>query len=263
MLIISTISTAFANTTNQPLSEVIEELGEKYQVFFTYDAEKLSKVEVDFSINLGESLNQAVGRLLSSTNYIYETFGDKYYVICEKGKAGRKKARKISRHLKEIQRLEKDGVNLKRINRNTERQLEEVIQAVFVPENQPEVSISGTITDGDGEPLIGATILLKGTSDGTSTDLNGNYSLTVPDQGAVLLFSYTGYATQEIAVGSQSVIDIQMVADAELLTEVVVIGYGEVNARDLTGAVGSVRALDIVRSNPVLSCSTAGPNSRN
>lgn len=99
--------------------------------------------------------------------------------------------------------------------------------------------VSGTITDESGEPLPGATVLEKGTANGTTTDIDGNYTLNVPD-GAVLLVSFVGYITQEVAVNGRSTIDISMEFDVETLQEVVVVGYGTQEAKDVTGAIISI-----------------------
>ncbi len=99
------------------------------------------------------------------------------------------------------------------------------------------VNVGGTVTDNNGEALIGVTVLEKGTMNGTITDINGEYSLTVASSESVLLFSYTGFVTQEIIVGSQSVIDVQLSEDTKLLDEVIVVGYGTQKKSDITGAV--------------------------
>ena len=111
-----------------------------------------------------------------------------------------------------------------------------------------EVGISGKITDENGEGLPGASVVVKGTSVGTTTDLDGNYKISVAEQ-SVLTISFVGYKTEEIAIVSQSIIDIQMEVDAEQLEEVVVIGYGSVKKKDLTGSVASVGSESIERIN--------------
>ncbi|MFT6808226.1 MAG: TonB-linked SusC/RagA family outer membrane protein [Saprospiraceae bacterium] len=106
-------------------------------------------------------------------------------------------------------------------------------------------TIGGTLTDaGDGAPLIGATILVKGTTNGTISDLDGSYSLSA-DGNATLVISYVGYLTQEIAVSNQSTIDIILSADAQTLEEFVVVGYGTQRKRDVTAAISTVNAEDI------------------
>ncbi len=97
-------------------------------------------------------------------------------------------------------------------------------------------TITGTILDSYGEPLIGATIFIKGTTTGAVTDLEGKYSISAPDD-ATLVFSYVGYLTQEIEVGNQSIIDISLGVDVLGIEEVVVVGYGTMRRSDLTGAV--------------------------
>lgn len=87
-------------------------------------------------------------------------------------------------------------------------------------------SITGSITDENGDPLIGATVLVKGTSTGTVTDIDGNFSLNVPEDGKVLQFSYTGYAAQEVSLTPANDYSIQMETSAFLATEVVVTGTG-------------------------------------
>lgn len=101
------------------------------------------------------------------------------------------------------------------------------------------ITVTGTVVDGSGEPLIGATVQQKGTSNGTSTDLDGHYSLTLPSKGTITV-SYVGYNTQEIAVNGRAKIDITLEENAEVLDEVVVVGYGQMKRSDLTGSVVSV-----------------------
>lgn len=100
-------------------------------------------------------------------------------------------------------------------------------------------TISGTVTDENGESLPGVTILVKGTTDGAATDVNGNFSINASD-GDVLVFSGIGMQTQEITVGSQTSISVEMVTGTTELNKVVVVGYGEADRRELTGSVSSI-----------------------
>lgn len=108
---------------------------------------------------------------------------------------------------------------------------------------QQQMTITGTVTDTDKFPVIGATVTVKGTSTGTVSDLNGNYTITA-SSGNVLEFSYVGMQKQEITVGNNSTINVKLI-EGELLDEVVVIGYGTVKKSDLTGAVSSVSSKDL------------------
>ena len=111
-------------------------------------------------------------------------------------------------------------------------------------EPQQMKKVSGVITDSNGEPIIGVNILVKGTVNGTTTDLDGNYTLDVPSN-AVLSISYIGYLTQEIPVKDKTIINVTMKEDTKSLEEVVVIGYGSVKKSNLTGAITQVKAEDL------------------
>ncbi|HMN88572.1 MAG TPA: TonB-dependent receptor plug domain-containing protein, partial [Saprospiraceae bacterium] len=87
-------------------------------------------------------------------------------------------------------------------------------------------TVSGKVTDAGGLPLIGASVLVKGTSSGTVTDIDGSYSLNVPAGGSVLVFSYTGFATQEVALSTSNVVDVTLQESAEQLAEIVVTSLG-------------------------------------
>ena len=107
--------------------------------------------------------------------------------------------------------------------------------------------VSGVVTDASGEPMIGVSVSVVGTTVGTITDLDGTYSLSVPPNGK-LQFSFVGYLSQTLVVGNQKQIDVKLVEDTKVLDEVVVIGYGVVKKRDLTGSVSSIKADEIAKS---------------
>jgi TonB-dependent starch-binding outer membrane protein SusC len=106
-------------------------------------------------------------------------------------------------------------------------------------------TVSGTATDESGEPLPGVTVLIKGTTQGTVTNSDGNYSLPNIPEDATLQFSFVGMLTQEIEVGNQTTINVQMEADAIGIEEVVAIGYGTMRKSDLTGSVAQVKTEDL------------------
>jgi len=103
--------------------------------------------------------------------------------------------------------------------------------------------VSGTVSDATG-PLPGASVVEKGTTNGAQTDFDGNYTISNIGAGAILVFSYIGYKTQEVAVGAQTSINIIMEEDAQALQEVVIIGYGTTTVKDATGAVSAVTSED-------------------
>src|SRR5690606_10250439 len=99
-----------------------------------------------------------------------------------------------------------------------------------------EQTITGTVTDQNGEPLPGVTVSVPGTTTGTATDLDGKYSLSVPE-GSTLVFSFIGFESQSFEVGTRNVIDVVLIEDVSSLDEVVVVGYGTQRKSDLTGSV--------------------------
>jgi len=133
------------------------------------------------------------------------------------------------------------GLSFKRVdetiqvnkNDSSEPFLEEFTQILA------DVDITGKITDENGEGLPGASVIQKGTTNGTTTDLDGKFKLSIPEE-AILVVSFVGYKTAEIPLAGRSTIDVQMELDAEQLDEIVVVGYGTQKKSDLTGAVGSV-----------------------
>lgn len=110
------------------------------------------------------------------------------------------------------------------------------------------VNISGKVTGSStGEGIPGANVVVKGTTTGTITDGNGDYSLTAPSDGT-LLISFVGFHSAEVAIAGRNVINVTLIEETIDLDEVVAIGYGVVKKRDLTGAVSSVKADDISRT---------------
>ena len=115
--------------------------------------------------------------------------------------------------------------------------------AMPVSAQEAPQTVKGKVTDEKGAPMLGVTIVVQGTTNGVTTDLDGAYELRAAAD-ATLLFSYVGYQPQQIAVGARSQIDVQLQPDAQSISDVVVIGYGTVTKKDLTGSVSSVSSKD-------------------
>jgi TonB-linked SusC/RagA family outer membrane protein len=113
---------------------------------------------------------------------------------------------------------------------------------------QGGINVSGTVTDSKGEPLPGVNVVIKGTTTGNVTDVDGKYSLTVSASNTVLKFSFIGYITQEQVVGSKTIINVVLADDAQLIDEVVVVGYGTQRKVTLTGAIASVTGSEIIKT---------------
>ncbi len=125
-----------------------------------------------------------------------------------------------------------------------------------VIEDEFAIRVAGKVTDESGQPLPGVNVVEKGTTNGTSTDSYGDYVLSITDKNSILTFSFIGYQNKEVLVGDQTTIDVLMKTEVISLGEVVVVGYGTQEKRDVTGSVGSV-AVDDLKSLPVPSISDA------
>ena len=199
------IDVAYNNTS---LDQVLADIENKTGFSFTYNHGVVSEED---KINI-EAKNQSLGNILS-------TLSSKNHLMFKRID-GNIHIRKKSGRLKKI-------------------------EEIFTAENGRQLKVTGTVTsEEDGEPLPGVSILLSGTSTGTTTNLDGYYSINVPAD-AILQFSYIGYITQEVEVGNRSVIDLKLSADLEQLEEVVVIGYGSQRKSDLTGSVAVVETDEI------------------
>src|SRR5690606_15385934 len=112
-----------------------------------------------------------------------------------------------------------------------------------------QILIKGQVTSlENGESLPGVNILIKGTSTGTVTDVNGNYSLQAQDELGTLVFSFIGHISQEIPIENRSVIDVVLAEDVQSLDEVVVVGYGTQKRETLTGSITTVKGETVQRS---------------
>lgn len=145
--------------------------------------------------------------------------------------------------------FEGTGVNYKFFNRQIllTTDLENSLKlASPTPSNPQQFVVSGKITDAStNEPMPGVNVVVKGTTIGMLTDINGSFTLTVPSSNSILVCSFIGYNTQEVEIGGKSVINLSLLATLTSLEEVVVIGYGTVKRADLTGSVSSLPTKDI------------------
>jgi TonB-linked SusC/RagA family outer membrane protein len=200
--------------TNVRLNEALEQIQEKTNTKFVYSSRVSLKEQVTIDVK-NQKLSKVLDQLLSP-------HGINYKVINEKIVLGRERTNK---------------------EESTIHTLENKLQVYMA---NREIQIKGTVKSSDGnETLPGVSVILKGSAQGTTTDNNGGYELTVPTTDAVLVFSFVGYMSQEIAVGSRSVVDVILSPDTKSLNELVVVGYGVQKKVNLTGAVSQIQAKDL------------------
>ncbi|GEO03737.1 SusC/RagA family TonB-linked outer membrane protein [Adhaeribacter aerolatus] len=113
-----------------------------------------------------------------------------------------------------------------------------------------DITVTGKATDTRGDGLPGVTVVLKGTSNGTTTDPNGSFKLNIPEASGTLVFSFIGYASQEVSLGGRTTLNVTLKEDARALEEVVVVGYGTMKKSDLTGASSAIKGTEL-RKTPV------------
>jgi TonB-linked SusC/RagA family outer membrane protein len=116
------------------------------------------------------------------------------------------------------------------------------------PNAKQDIAVQGTVMASDGEPIPGVSVILKGSSIGAATDLDGRFSLNVPSVESILVFSFLGYTSQEVTVGNQTSFTIVLEENLSDLGEVVVVGYGTQRRGTVTGAIGEVKAEDLLRT---------------
>ena len=117
-------------------------------------------------------------------------------------------------------------------------------------------TVTGTVTDETGAPLTGVSILVKGTSRGTTSDAEGNFTIEVDDSNAILVFSFIGYVIEEVSVGNKSKLAVSLIQDIQSLQEVVVVGYGTQKRASVTGAVDQVSS-EVIEGKPVANMTQA------
>ncbi|AKP54242.1 SusC/RagA family TonB-linked outer membrane protein [Cyclobacterium amurskyense] len=185
-------------------------------------------------MTLGEFLQKIESETTFTFSFDRADVNEDISLVLSKGNAS------IESFLKEI--AAQTTLGFRQVNDQIDIRLTKKSEALLVA--VVERTIKGVVKDDQGQPLPGATISVQGTTTGTISDLDGSYSITVPD-GAVLVFSYIGYESQIINIGNQSIINVTMSMDESSLEEVVVVGYGTQKRSDLTGAVSSVKSEEL------------------
>ncbi|SHF49729.1 TonB-linked outer membrane protein, SusC/RagA family [Arenibacter palladensis] len=198
---------------NVQLSEVLNRIETISEFKFFVDTQKIDvKREIDIKADK-EKIFDILDKLFRGTNITYEVYNKQIL----------------------LKRVDLKPVDLKSIGPD---------QSYSESKNYQQV-ITGTITDENGTPLPGANILEKGTTNGTQADFDGNFSISVEDENALLVVSYVGFGTKEIPLNGQTLISVTLEESAAGLDEVVLVGYGTVKKSDLTGAVTSLSSEDL------------------
>ena len=205
-------------------------------------AQRISSVKkIDFGIALNNvSISDAFRTIESKTNL---RFSYDKHILNEDLRFSYNKKGKVADLLIEISKLA--GLHFKQINENIHVQKVSKKATSQLEVFIYDVNVQGTVTSDEGEALPGVSILVKGTTIGTVTDIDGNYSLSVPDDQNTLIFSFIGYKSQEVSINGRSAVDVQLESDIQSLDEVVVTGYGTQTKQSITAAVSSITSEEI------------------
>lgn len=238
------VSAAPGDAREMKFLDAIKEISENFNVYFSFDREIVKDLTVHYESEKVQSLEEAVHAILEGTDLQYKLFDERFVIIYKKDLEGIRSIRKMVSHMEKIA-AEDEKFLLSPTRKLPVRQFYEQPRRDLVV---LQGDVQGTVTDEQGEALIGVNVQVKGTTKGTATDFEGRYILEDINENAVLVFSYIGYHTQEIPLNGRATVDLVMVSNAELLDEVVVIGYGEMKRSDLSTAQVSIGADDIERS---------------
>jgi TonB-linked SusC/RagA family outer membrane protein len=200
------------NLQNEPLESAIDKVSRAARVRFTYNPQIFTGSKRVSLLAQDEKLAKVLERLLEPTSITYKVVGSQV----------------VFRKIKEKQSSSSGAT-----------------EAIEFGEEAKDQFVSGTVRDENGGVLPGVSVVLKGTQRGTTTDTDGKFVLEVPGASSVLVFSFVGYSSQEVTVGNQSNLSVSLTPESKALNEVVVIGYGSVKRKDLTGAVSQIDTKDI------------------
>jgi TonB-linked SusC/RagA family outer membrane protein len=224
------------------LDQVLRDLEKKYSIYFMYHNEKIKSLQVYYQLKAGEGVDETLERILKTNGLDYKKHG-KIYAIFPKD-AGAGAIKELKQAIRQTQFPHKETEPEASPDSETE------VNPVN-PESEPKVvNISGTVKDEKNGGLPGVSVVIRGTQKGTTTDSQGKYQLEIPDGQtgeAVLIFSFVGYESQEITVGNQTTIDVNLAVSEKGLNEIVVVGYGEQRKSEITGATSTVSAKEIAK----------------
>jgi TonB-linked SusC/RagA family outer membrane protein len=222
------------------LKQGLKEVEKSFNVSIAYKDEWVENKVIQPAKATFKTPEEALDMMLRQTSLYYEKGGDRFYVIYEKKKTPRNPSSEPSASISTTPLL------FSFPSVSTSDYLSDRLISLR-QKNDAAITISGKVRDENGADFPGVNVLVKGTSVGTSTDTNGNYSLEAPDEGAVLVFSFIGYTTQEVVVGSRTTIDLTMTPDVRSLDEVVVTALGiERSAKSLGYATTKVDSKELI-----------------
>lgn len=202
---------------SQSLKDGLSQLESRYNISIAYKDELVEGKNVNQSLNSYRSSDDALKSLLRETGLNYEKVSERFYVIFPKQSGRNKEKSQLTASVSSLYSFTTPSLQFKPYS-------------ILMPGNgqntETAIRVTGKVVDENGSGFPGVNILVKGTSTGTTTDVNGGYNLTVDDENSTLVFSFVGYTTQEIPLQGRSSVNLTMIVDAKALEEVVVTALG-------------------------------------
>lgn len=249
------------NNDKRYLIEIIDEFADTYNVFFSYEKSMIENIKVEFEFDKDENLSAAMDKLMSSVDLGYEIIGEKYIVIFRNSDKPNSDLSKLKHHFNEIDKIESKG-KLKVFKRRSDQSdhiqpINEVLSVAKAAER-----ISGTVRDENGDVLFGASIFIVGSGTGTTSDIDGNFSLEVESLPVTLQISYTGYTTSTIVVENSNPIEVVLSSGVSLEAVTVTSRKREESLKDVPVAITAVsgRKLEALQANDISSVASIAPN---
>ena len=217
------------------LKNVLINLEDQHQVRFNYASDLVERKDIFIDVSkLSADLDKSLTEILSPLNLRYERINEKIIGI----------------YPKEVKPNDQEGKKSEKVTESSfyAELVEKLDRKALANSRRLMVqTITGKVTDENDDGLPGVNVLVKNTTVGTVTDIDGNYRINAPDDAQTLVFSSVGYTTEEVNIGDRTIINLSMVPDIKSLSEVVVVGYGTQRKSDLTGAISSVEPEEITR----------------
>ncbi|WP_343688125.1 TonB-dependent receptor [Chitinophaga sp.] len=213
----------FERTQTKSLKTVLDKLELKYNVHFMYKS-KLARLQLSNVDESANSIDEELRAITVPNKLRYKKLGEGFYIIF----------------------AQDDEPATPATSNGTINAIASSISPETITSSAlRSIPVTGVVTDDKGQPIPGVTVLIKGTTIGTTTDVNGTWKLNVPDANAILEFSFIGYVKQEVPVNGTTNFSVKLAADVTSMSEVVVVGYGTQKKVNLTGAVTAIDGKEI------------------
>ncbi|GAA5222342.1 TonB-dependent receptor [Membranihabitans marinus] len=222
-------------------TEAIKDISKRFDVYFTFDLALVQGLKVDQEYTEVSDVTEAIDLLLKDTDLKFQILQKRFVILYKNDAEGLKSMEDMIKHMEGIMQQQKEVVR-----RQTAKVVPLSTQTLMdIYNKRLVVNVTGRVVDQTGQPLVGVNVLVKGRDKGTATDFDGKFLLEDVDENAVLVVSYIGYQTQEIALMGKTNIEVVLQSDSELLDEVVVVGYGKQTKREVTGAISSISSEEL------------------